>query len=66
MGLKFKIAKEMIGMKVKYIGDYYDEAIFIKEKEYEVLEEQNGWYRIVDETDDDYLFPSEDFEIVSK
>ncbi|MCH4265905.1 MAG: hypothetical protein LKF79_04625 [Solobacterium sp.] len=53
-------------MKVKYIGDYYDEAIFIKEKEYEVLEEQNGWYRIVDETDDDYLFPSEDFEIVSK
>lgn len=50
-------------MKVKYIGDYYKVSL-IKGKIYEVLGIENGWYRIVDETGEDFLFSPKDFEIV--
>ena len=33
-------------------------------KVYEVLSVEKGWYRIVDESEDDYLYPPELFEIV--
>jgi len=32
-------------------------------KEYEVIAVENGWLRIVDDTDDDYLFSPDDFEV---
>jgi len=34
-------------------------------KEYEVLEISSGldWYRVIDDTDEDYLYPPECFEI---
>lgn len=52
-------------MKVKYIGDYY--KVSLKQgKVYEVMEIERGWYRIVDETGEDYLFPPNEFEIVEK
>lgn len=51
-------------MKVRYIGAS-DPLELLNGKVYEVLEvEEEGWYRIVDETGDDYLFPPEDFEVV--
>lgn len=51
-------------MKVKYIGESGPLEL-LNEKTYDVIEidEDSGWYRIVDETEDDYLFPPEDFEI---
>ena len=50
-------------MKVKYIGKHETPALE-REKPYEVLSEENGWYRIMTELDQDYLFPPEQFEIV--
>ena len=50
-------------MKVRYTGEYYKVA-FDKDKTYEILSVENGWYRIKTELDEDYLFPPECFEIV--
>lgn len=50
-------------MKVKYIGET-DPATFIKGKIYEVISIEQKWYRIVDETNEDYLYPPDNFEIV--
>lgn len=49
-------------MKVKYIGK--DLVGMENGKTYEVLAIENGWYRIMSELDEDYLFPPEAFEIV--
>ena len=35
-----------------------------KYKIYDVMSIEKGWYRIMTEIDDDYLFPPEVFEIV--
>ena len=35
-------------------------------KEYEVLAIENGWFRIMDDTDEDYLFPPDDFDVPSR
>ena len=50
-------------MKVKYIGQT-DPVTFIKGKIYEVMSVEQKWYRIVDETNEDYLYPSDKFEII--
>ncbi len=59
-------------MKVKYVGkedfsvpDSY-QLFFdvIPNKIYEVLSIEKGWYRIIDESEEDYLYPPEKFEIV--
>ena len=34
-------------------------------KVYDVLRIERGWYRIVDDTDEDYLYPTSLFEVVS-
>lgn len=50
-------------MKVKYLG----ETFFLElthDKIYKVLSVEKDWYRIVDDTDKDYLYPPEEFEIV--
>ena len=51
-------------MKVKYISDW-ETLAFEKDKVYDVMSIEKGWYRIMTELDDDYLFPPEAFEIVS-
>ena len=33
---------------------------------YRVLAIERGWYRIVDDTDEDYLYPPELFEVVAE
>ena len=50
-------------MKVVYLG--HSEPHTLDEgKEYEVISEEYGWYRIVDKSGEDYLYPKEEFKIV--
>jgi tRNA A22 N-methylase len=37
-----------------------------KGKVYEVIRVERGWYRIVDDTDDDYLYPPHLFQVVQE
>lgn len=50
-------------MKVKFIGES-DPLALLKNKVYEVISTEKGWYRIIDETEEDYLYPPDVFEIV--
>lgn len=50
-------------MKVKYTGKDYAGTAFDEDKEYDVSSIEKGWYRIMTELDEDYLFPPELFEI---
>ena len=52
-------------MKVKYIGNARNLA-FNKDKVYEVMSVEKGWFRIMTELDEDYLFPPHVFEIVEE
>ena len=62
----------MIKLKVKYIGEKIFDSpnsykIFmdlIPEKDYEVLSIEKGWYRVIDESGEDYLYPPQKFEVV--
>jgi len=49
-------------LKVKYIGR--DTPAIDKDKVYKVLSVEKGWYRIMTELDESYLFPPKVFEIV--
>ncbi|MDD6762895.1 MAG: hypothetical protein PUD92_04580 [Clostridiales bacterium] len=51
-------------MKVKYIGKS-DPMALINGKVYEVASVETEWYRIIDETGEDYLYPPDNFEIVT-
>ena len=51
-------------MKVKYTGK--TDVSLTNGKEYEVIAVENGWYRIVDDTDDDFLFDPEGFEVIEE
>ena len=50
-------------MKVKFKGNYETFA-FESGKVYDVMSIEKGWYRIMTELDEDYLFHPEDFDIV--
>ena len=51
-------------LKVKYIGDYYKMSLS-KNSIYEVISITNdGWYRIIDETNEDYMFSKNAFVII--
>ncbi len=52
-------------MKVRYIG-VRDTLAFDRNKIYDVISIERGWYRIMTELDEDYLFPPEAFEIVEQ
>ena len=53
-------------MKVKYIADGSSLSC-IKGRIYEVLSTEDGlgekWYRIIDESGEDYLYPASSFEV---
>ena len=49
-------------MKVRYIGKPND-LVFSPDKEYEVMSIEKGWYRIMTELGEDYLFSPENFEV---
>ena len=50
---------------VKYLGKT-DAFVLINGKFYEVISIERNWFRIIDETGEDYLYPPEMFKIVSK
>ena len=52
-------------MKVKYIKKT-SFLVLTKDKVYDVLSVEKGWYRIVDDSGDDYLYPPDAFEVVSE
>ena len=49
-------------MKVKYINKSY--VSLTNGKIYDVLSVEKGWFRIVDNTGEDYLFSPDEFEKV--
>ena len=53
-------------MKVRYIGDHGTPLSVIKGKTYECLGKESDRYRVIDETDEDYLYLAEEFEIVEE
>ena len=50
-------------MKVKYKGETSFFIVF-KGRIYDVLSVEKGWYRIVDDSGADYLYPPEMFDII--
>lgn len=52
-------------MKVRFTGED-DPLALLNSKVYEVVSVEVGWYRIIDETGESYLYPPELFEIVQK
>ena len=50
-------------MKVKWKGKT-DFLCLTNGKIYEVISIEKAWYRIVDDSGEDYLYPPEQFEIV--
>ena len=53
----------MIEMKVKYIGET-SFLVLTNGKIYDVLSVEKGWYRIIDDSSEDYLYLPEAFEII--
>ena len=51
-------------MKAKYLGKT-EFLILTSGKVYEVLSVERDWYRIVDDSGEDYLYPPELFELVN-
>lgn len=51
-------------VKVKYI-EKQDYIALKRDRIYDVISVEKGWYRIMTELGEDYLFPPEAFEIVN-
>lgn len=52
-------------MKIKWLG----KTVFLvltNNKIYEVISIERGWYRIIGDSGDDYLYPPDMFEIIEK
>ena len=64
----------MIKLRVKYISErevdvpnsYKIFMDLLPGKVYEVLSIEGGWYRLIDESEEDYLYPPENFEEVAE
>ena len=52
-------------MKVKWLGKT-DFSVLTNNKIYDVISIERGWYRIIDDSGDDYLYPPDMFEIVEE
>ena len=51
--------------KVKWIGET-EIPIITNGKIYDVISVEKGWYRILDDTGEDYLYPPKLFEVVEE
>lgn len=52
-------------MKVKFLGKT-EFLVLTNNKVYDVVSVEKGWYRIVDDSGDDYLYPPKYFEVVEE
>lgn len=50
-------------MKAKYLRESKGISL-TKDKLYEVIDYESGFIRIIDNTDEDYLYDPDDFEII--
>lgn len=50
-------------MLVRFLGET-GFLVLTHNKEYTVISVEKGWYRIVDDSGEDYLYPPDFFEIV--
>lgn len=50
----------MFGIVIKYIGDTLPTEL-TNEKEYEVISIEKQWYRVIDDSGEDYLYPPQLF-----
>ena len=50
-------------MRVKYIGES-ENLVLTNGKIYDVVGIEKGWYRVVDDSNEDYLYPPQIFEII--
>ena len=55
--------REKIDMRVRWKGKT-EFLMLTNGKEYEVLSIEKEWYRLVDDSGEDYLYPPELFDIV--
>lgn len=53
-------------MRVKFIGNYGSPISVIAGKVYTCINETRSWYRIIDESGEDYLYPKNDFEVIEE
>jgi hypothetical protein len=51
-------------MRVKWKGKT-EYLVLTEGKEYDVLSIEKGWYRIVDDSGEDYLYPPNNFVVVA-
>ena len=52
-------------MKVRWLGKT-EALILTNGKIYDVISIERGWYRVIDDSGEDYLYPPEVFEIVEE
>ncbi|MBO1870233.1 hypothetical protein J4O15_04630 [Lachnoanaerobaculum sp. Marseille-Q4761] len=52
-------------MKVRWLGKA-EALILTNDKIYDVISIERGWYRVIDDSGEDYLYPPEVFEIVEE
>lgn len=50
-------------MKVRYLGKT-EFLVLTHDKIYDVMSIEKGWYRVVDDSGEDYLYPPKYFEII--
>ena len=55
----------MDGLKVRFKGET-DFLVLTHDKVYDVKAIEKGWYRIVDDSGEDYLYPTNLFDIVEE
>lgn len=51
-------------MRVRYIGE--TDVSLTNGKAYKVLSVESGWFRVVDDTEEDYIFPPDQFEVIEE
>lgn len=52
-------------MKVRYLGKT-EFLVLTNDKVYDVVSVEKGWYRIADDSGEDYLYPPQYFETVEE
>lgn len=52
-------------MKIRYLGKT-EFLVLTNNKVYDVISVEKGWYRVVDDSGEDYLYPPKYFEIVEE
>ena len=55
--------RNLLLLKIKYIGET-DFLVLTHNIIYDVISREKEWYRIIDDSGEDYLYPPELFEIV--